>query len=147
MWCARTVDIAGVEVRVTAGWQRVVLGTLLLRANEVVSFEEIADAVWDGHPPRSARPTVRNYVRLLPRPRPARGPGRRARRVGPCPPHPDRSDAARQHWQRAVDVLADLGTVEMEDVPPARPRRDRLPPRRGEGARPAAVVSAAAGPG
>src|SRR6187551_1266629 len=59
------VRVDGVVVPVTAGRQRAVLGTLLVRANEVVSFEELADIVWDGSPPKAARATVRNYVRRL----------------------------------------------------------------------------------
>ena len=42
-----------------------VLGTLLARANEVVSFEELAGVVWDGSPPETARTMMRNYVKRL----------------------------------------------------------------------------------
>jgi DNA-binding SARP family transcriptional activator/tetratricopeptide (TPR) repeat protein len=47
------------------GKQRVVLATLLLRANRPVSLDTLIDAVWDGAPPASARVTVQGYVRRL----------------------------------------------------------------------------------
>jgi DNA-binding SARP family transcriptional activator len=52
-------------VAVSAGKQRAVLAVLLARANRVVSFGELADAVWDGTPAAGARTTIRNYVRVL----------------------------------------------------------------------------------
>ena len=52
-------------VAVPAGKQRVVLAALLLRANQVVSFDELADLVWDGEPPPAMRATVRNHVMRL----------------------------------------------------------------------------------
>lgn len=59
------VSVDDMVVRLTAGRQRAVLGTLLVRANKVVSFDELTELVWDGSPPRTARVTVRNYVRVL----------------------------------------------------------------------------------
>jgi DNA-binding SARP family transcriptional activator len=53
------------EVVVAAAKQRAVLVALLVRANRVVSFDEFADDVWDGAPPRAARATLRNYVKSL----------------------------------------------------------------------------------
>ena len=53
------------EVTIAAGKQRAVLAALLVRANRVVSFDEFAEDVWDGAPPRAARATLRNYVKSL----------------------------------------------------------------------------------
>ncbi|HLK00902.1 MAG TPA: helix-turn-helix domain-containing protein, partial [Streptosporangiaceae bacterium] len=47
------------------GKQRVLLATLLLHANRVVPSAELADALWNWQPPRSAEPTIRNYVKRL----------------------------------------------------------------------------------
>ncbi|MGW4211827.1 BTAD domain-containing putative transcriptional regulator [Lentzea sp. NPDC004789] len=41
----------GVPVPVPAGRGRVLLATLLLRANELVTVDELVDRVWDGEPP------------------------------------------------------------------------------------------------
>jgi len=53
------------EVLVPAAKQRVVLAALLRRANQVVSFDELAEALWDSAPPLRARVTLRNYVKRL----------------------------------------------------------------------------------
>jgi DNA-binding SARP family transcriptional activator/tetratricopeptide (TPR) repeat protein len=53
------------DVTVAAAKQRVVLGTLAVQANQVVSFDELAETVWDGSPPPTARVTLRNYVKCL----------------------------------------------------------------------------------
>ncbi|MGH3226885.1 MAG: BTAD domain-containing putative transcriptional regulator, partial [Streptosporangiaceae bacterium] len=50
---------------VSAGKQRVLLAALLLRANEVVGAGELAQAVWEGRPPETARVTLQNYVKRL----------------------------------------------------------------------------------
>jgi len=55
----------GAVTAVSAGKQRAVLAVLLARANQVVSFGELADTVWDGAPAAGARSTIRNYVRVL----------------------------------------------------------------------------------
>lgn len=60
-----TVRPAETEVAVPAAKQRVVLAALLVRANQVVSFDELAEIVWDGCPPPTARVTLRNYVKCL----------------------------------------------------------------------------------
>src|SRR5258708_28078249 len=60
-----TVRPAETEVAVPAAKQRVVLAALLVRANQVVSFDELAEIVWDGGPPPTARVTLRNYVKCL----------------------------------------------------------------------------------
>ena len=58
-------DAAGDERPVAAAQHRRLLAILLTRANQAISFDELADAMWDGEPPPAARPTLRNYVRLL----------------------------------------------------------------------------------
>jgi DNA-binding SARP family transcriptional activator/tetratricopeptide (TPR) repeat protein len=55
----------GLDVPVPRGNQRVILATLLLRANQIVRLEHLAEAVWGSEPPTSAWPTVRNYVKRL----------------------------------------------------------------------------------
>jgi hypothetical protein len=52
-------------IAVPAAKQRIVLGTLLIHANQVVSFEQFVEAVWDGSPPDGARVTLRNYEKRL----------------------------------------------------------------------------------
>jgi DNA-binding SARP family transcriptional activator len=47
------------------GKQRVLLAALLLRANCMVSWDELAEAMWGSEPPASARSTLRNYVKDL----------------------------------------------------------------------------------
>jgi DNA-binding SARP family transcriptional activator/Flp pilus assembly protein TadD len=69
------------QVRVSAGKQRVLLAALLLRANQVVAVDELAEAVWDGSPPGSARVTLQNYVKRL---RKALGPDGH-QRIATCP--------------------------------------------------------------
>ena len=53
------------EIAIPAAKQRAVLAALLVRANQVVSFGELAENVWDGAPPQTARVTLRNYVKCL----------------------------------------------------------------------------------
>ena len=69
MWLAvlgpLVVRPAHAEVRVAAAKQRVVLAALAVRAGQVVSFDELAETVWDGAPPLTARVTLRNYVKCL----------------------------------------------------------------------------------
>jgi DNA-binding SARP family transcriptional activator/tetratricopeptide (TPR) repeat protein len=59
------VRAGGSRVMVSAGKQRVLLAALLLRANEVVGAGELAQAVWEGQPPETARVTLQNYVKRL----------------------------------------------------------------------------------
>ncbi|MET8525634.1 BTAD domain-containing putative transcriptional regulator [Micromonospora sp. NPDC005172] len=56
---------AGHTLTVTAARQRVVLGTLLLDANCVVSTAQLADALWDDAPPSTARGQVQICVSAL----------------------------------------------------------------------------------
>ncbi|HKD96956.1 MAG TPA: BTAD domain-containing putative transcriptional regulator [Micromonosporaceae bacterium] len=60
-----TASIEGNPVAVTAGRQRAVLCALLVRAGAVVSFDELAETVWDATPPPGARAALRNYVKQL----------------------------------------------------------------------------------
>jgi DNA-binding SARP family transcriptional activator len=55
----------GAPIAVPAARQRTLLAVLLVNANHVVSADELADIVWDGTPPATARVTVRGYVRRL----------------------------------------------------------------------------------
>ena len=59
------VRSGGIVVPVPRGKQRVVLTLLLLKANRVVSVEQLCEAVWDASAPRAARVTIQNYVKRL----------------------------------------------------------------------------------
>jgi DNA-binding SARP family transcriptional activator/Tfp pilus assembly protein PilF len=50
---------------VLPGKQRVLLAALLLRANRMVSLDELIEAAWGSEPPASARGTLRDYVKEL----------------------------------------------------------------------------------
>ena len=50
---------------IAAGKQRVLLATLLLATNRVVSIDSLAYNLWDGSGPASARVTVQGYVKRL----------------------------------------------------------------------------------
>jgi DNA-binding SARP family transcriptional activator/Tfp pilus assembly protein PilF len=52
-------------VPIEAAHQRAVLATLLLRANRVVSVEQLIELLWGDHPPASARPTLQTLVSRL----------------------------------------------------------------------------------
>jgi DNA-binding SARP family transcriptional activator/Tfp pilus assembly protein PilF len=56
------VDATGVEIPVVAGRTRVLLAALVVRANQVVAADELAEIVWDGAPPLAASRTVRRYM-------------------------------------------------------------------------------------
>jgi len=53
------------EVPVPAPKQRVILASLALRAGQALSYDELAEFVWDGAPPEAARVAIRNYVKRL----------------------------------------------------------------------------------
>jgi DNA-binding SARP family transcriptional activator len=55
----------GRAVRLGPFKQRVVLGLLLCRANQVVSVAELSEALWGGAPPRSARKAIQVHVCAL----------------------------------------------------------------------------------
>ncbi len=59
------VDDAGVARSVAAPQHRRLLAALLIRAGQTVSFDELADQVWDGNPPAGARVTLRNYMKII----------------------------------------------------------------------------------
>jgi len=59
------VRVGGSRVMVSAGKQRVLLAVLLLRANEVVAPRELAQFLWEGDPPQTARVTLQNYIKRL----------------------------------------------------------------------------------
>ena len=52
-------------MQVPAPKQRVILAVLALRAGQVLSYDELAEIVWDGAPPAAARVAIRNYVKRL----------------------------------------------------------------------------------
>jgi DNA-binding SARP family transcriptional activator len=53
------------EIPIPAARQRVVLAALLLRANQVVPVDELAETLWNEELPATARATLRNYVKRL----------------------------------------------------------------------------------
>jgi DNA-binding SARP family transcriptional activator/tetratricopeptide (TPR) repeat protein len=55
----------GGPIAVKAARQRTVLAVLLVNANRVVPADELAETVWDGSPPPTARVTLRGYIRRL----------------------------------------------------------------------------------
>ncbi|MER7850346.1 AfsR/SARP family transcriptional regulator [Kitasatospora sp. NPDC096077] len=59
------VQICGVSVVPTAPKPRQVLALLALRADQVVPAGALAEELWSGRPPRSARTTVQTYVLQL----------------------------------------------------------------------------------
>ncbi|MER7820246.1 AfsR/SARP family transcriptional regulator, partial [Streptomyces sp. NPDC096153] len=61
-----TVHDAAGEIRTTGSAKlRVLLGTLLLRANRVVPTDVLKDALWGDEPPASARASLHNHVARL----------------------------------------------------------------------------------
>jgi DNA-binding SARP family transcriptional activator len=58
------------------GKQRTLLAVLLAHAGEVIPVDELAELLWEGRPPLSARVTLQNYVKRL---RQALGPAGQAR--------------------------------------------------------------------
>ncbi|KAB1944615.1 tetratricopeptide repeat protein [Micromonospora sp. ALFpr18c] len=57
--------VGGGESTVTAGRDRTVLAMLLLRAGRLVPVEELVDAVWEEHPPATARAQLQTCVSRL----------------------------------------------------------------------------------
>jgi DNA-binding SARP family transcriptional activator len=55
----------GVLLPVPHGKQRAILAVLLMRSDQVVAADELMDLIWDGAPPRAARPALHNYVKRL----------------------------------------------------------------------------------
>jgi DNA-binding SARP family transcriptional activator len=60
--CVKDADLV---VSIPAPKQRVLMASLLLHANRVMSFDELAERLWDGAPAPGVHVTVRNYVRRL----------------------------------------------------------------------------------
>jgi DNA-binding SARP family transcriptional activator len=60
-----TIRVEDRRIMIPAAKQRTVLAILLVNANRVVSVDELADSVWDGLPPQTARVTIRGYIRRL----------------------------------------------------------------------------------
>jgi DNA-binding SARP family transcriptional activator len=75
-------DEAGAEVPVVGGRLRVLLAALVVRANQVVPVDELAEIIWDGAPSAEGARTVRRYVVRLRR---ALGPVLAARIVTRAP--------------------------------------------------------------
>jgi DNA-binding SARP family transcriptional activator len=137
----------GALLPITAAKQRIVLATLLLRGNRVVSFDELVDAVWDGPGSGAERATVRNYIKRL---RQALGPEAGARIVTRDPGYlievstaevdllqfaaMSRAGVAAAHegaWCEAADTLRtalDLWRgAALADIPSPRLHRERVP--------------------
>ena len=58
-------DESGAATTVRAAKQRTLMATLLLRAGRVVPVDQLVETIWDGRPPASAVPSLRNYVLRL----------------------------------------------------------------------------------
>ena len=56
---------AGKQVHVPVGSQQIVLATLLLRANQVVTVGELVEWLWEDEPPSDAWESAKAYVRRL----------------------------------------------------------------------------------
>ena len=59
------VHADGDPVVVPAPKQRVILAALALRCGQALSYDELAEIIWDGEPPGGARAALRNYVKRL----------------------------------------------------------------------------------
>jgi DNA-binding SARP family transcriptional activator len=53
------------RISIPAAKHRVVLAALLMKANQVVSADSLAETVWDGSPPPAARVTIQSYISRL----------------------------------------------------------------------------------
>jgi DNA-binding SARP family transcriptional activator len=53
------------SIAISAGKQRVLLAALLLAVNQVVALDKLAEALWQGSPPETARVTLQNYIMRL----------------------------------------------------------------------------------
>jgi DNA-binding SARP family transcriptional activator len=62
---ALEVQVADAPVQLPAAKHRIVLASLLVRHNRVVSTDELYERVWDGDPPRGAKKTLQGYVARL----------------------------------------------------------------------------------
>ena len=73
---ARRIQPAHALLPIPRGKQRTLLAALLAHAGEVIPADELAELLWEGGPPLSARVTLQNYVKRL---RQALGPAGQAR--------------------------------------------------------------------
>ena len=62
---ALSMEIDGKPVAIASATQRRLLGVLLAQPDVVVSVDRLADAVWDGNPPASARASLQTYLYRL----------------------------------------------------------------------------------
>jgi DNA-binding SARP family transcriptional activator len=115
------VVIDGRPVELPSAKARLVLGALVVRANEVVSTDRLFEVLWGARPPESAANTLQTYVAHL---RGAVEPDRARRTVGQVlvtrqPGYmlaiePDRIDAVR------FERLAEQGRRELATAPAER---------------------------
>jgi DNA-binding SARP family transcriptional activator len=75
------VHYRGAPLQVRGNKQRLLLATLLLQGNRVVTTDVLAEALWGAAPPPTARVTIHNYVK---RPRDARQQNDRLGRPSSC---------------------------------------------------------------
>lgn len=61
----QVVDESGRSIPITAARQRTLLAALLLRPNQIVPGDLLAEILWDGEPPQGAISTLRTYVMRL----------------------------------------------------------------------------------
>jgi DNA-binding SARP family transcriptional activator/tetratricopeptide (TPR) repeat protein len=136
------------HVRVPAAKQRIAVGSLLMRANQVVTSGELADIMWDGDPPSSASATLRSNLTRL---RYVLGPVAAARIETRSPGymisvaddeldllcfgaivHRTHDHARAGNWQACADTaaagLALWRGTPLCDVPAAKLQRDQVPP-------------------
>jgi hypothetical protein len=59
------VEVDGQELAITAGRDRVLLGVLLLHANQLMTSDQLIDAVWPSKPPQDARNQLQGCVSRL----------------------------------------------------------------------------------
>jgi DNA-binding SARP family transcriptional activator len=62
---ALSVEIDGTALAIASATQRRLLAVLLAQPDVVVSVDRLADAVWDGNPPASARASLQTYLYRL----------------------------------------------------------------------------------
>ncbi len=60
-----SVEIGGQAQVIASATQRKILAVLVANADQVVSIERLADEVWDGNPPASARASLQTYLYRL----------------------------------------------------------------------------------
>ena len=105
------------------GKQRTLLAALLAHAGEVIPADELAELLWEGGPPLSARVTLQNYVKRL---RQALGPAGQARlrthRPGLGITAASAAGLARMDLRQARAALAALAALARAISSRSRPR-------------------------